>query len=244
MNDPDPQDGASPTIPGAAATPTATASGPAWVRYALGWPVWVRYALAGLGGIVVIMVAVAWSGGYGYVPIADVAPAVNAKLPAKSDLKQIERKMAALQPRGVYIVVDASQNRLRLMKNDQVLREAIVSAGTGAVLKDEKTGRTWVFETPRGVRVVRSKKQHPCWTRPDWDYVENGEPMPRNWRDRIDCAALGDYALYLGDGYMIHGTLYERSLGLSVTHGCVRVGAIDLEAVFRAASVGTKVYLY
>jgi L,D-transpeptidase YbiS len=43
---------------------------------------------------------------------------------------------------------------------------------------------------------------------------------------------------------MIHGTLYERSLGLSVTHGCVRVGAEDLEAVYKAAAVGTKVYLY
>jgi L,D-transpeptidase ErfK/SrfK len=234
MSEQTPQD-----VPPPVAPPTpVTQSAPA------GRPAWVRYAVLGVGCLVVVMTAIAWLGGYGYVPVADVAPAVDAKLPAKSDLKQIERKMAALQPKGVYIVVDASQNRLRLMKNDQVLREAIVSAGTGAVLKDEKTGKTWVFETPRGVRVVRSKKQHPCWTRPDWDYVENGEPMPRNWRDRIDCAALGDYAMYLGDGYMIHGTLYERSLGLSVTHGCVRVGAIDLEAVFKAASVGTKVYLY
>jgi lipoprotein-anchoring transpeptidase ErfK/SrfK len=228
------QGNAAPGEPGTPDTPPASARHPAWVLY----------VLLALGCVLAAGIAVAWLGGYGYVPLADVAPAVDARLPAKTDLRQIERKMAALQPRGVYIVVDASQNRMRLMKNDQVLREAVVSAGTGAVLKDEKTGRTWVFETPRGVRVVRSKKQHPCWTRPDWDYVENGEPLPKNWRDRIDCAALGDYAMYLGDGYMIHGTLYERSLGLSVTHGCVRVGAEDLEAVFKAASVGTKVYLY
>jgi lipoprotein-anchoring transpeptidase ErfK/SrfK len=232
------QDGTSPMDTGTTpATPPPPAV-PARV------PPHLLFALLGLGAVVVAALALAWLGGYGYLPAADVAPSVNAKLPAKTDLKQVERKMAALQPRDVYIVVDASQNRLRLMKNDQVLREAVVSAGTGAVLKDEKSGRTWVFETPRGVRVVRSKKQHPCWTRPDWDYVENGEPLPKNWRDRIDCAALGDYAMYLGDGYMIHGTLYERSLGLSVTHGCVRVGAEDLEAVFKAASVGTKVYLY
>lgn len=204
----------------------------------------VRYALLGVAGAVLVALSLAWLGGYSYVAAADVASAVTRDLPPKNDLKQLEKKMAALQPRGVYIVVDASQNRLRLMKNDTVLREAVVSAGTGAVLKDEKSGRTWVFETPRGVRVVRTKKTNPCWTRPDWDYVENGEPLPRNWRDRIDCAALGDYALYLGDGYMIHGTLYERSLGLSVTHGCVRVGAEDLEAVYKAAPVGTKVYLY
>jgi lipoprotein-anchoring transpeptidase ErfK/SrfK len=234
MNDPTPR---IETTEIAAASP-ASAAIPAWRSAG------VRYALLGIGCVALIMVALAWFGGYGYVPAADVAPAVNVKLPAKTDLKQVERKMASLQPKGVYIVVDAAQNRMRLMKHDQVLREAVVSAGTGAVLKDEKSGRTWVFETPRGVRVVRSKKKNPCWTRPDWDYVENGEPLPKNWRDRIDCAALGDYAMYLGDGYMIHGTLYERSLGLSVTHGCVRVGADDLEAVYRAASVGTKVYLY
>jgi L,D-transpeptidase YbiS len=221
-----------------AAEPTPGLAGRAW-RCAS-----VRYALFGVIGIVLVALSLAWLGGYSYVPAADVASAVIKDLPSKNDLRQLEKKMAALQPRGVYIVVDASQNRLRLMKNDKVLREAVVSAGTGAVLKDEKSGRTWVFETPRGVRIVRTKKTNPCWTRPDWDYVENGEPLPRNWRDRIDCAALGDYALYLGDGYMIHGTLYERSLGLSVTHGCVRVGAEDLEAVYKAAPVGTKVYLY
>jgi len=120
----------------------------------------------------------------------------------------------------------------------------VASAGTGAVLIDEASGRKWIFETPRGVRVVQRKKKNPCWTRPDWDFVENGEPLPKNFSERVDCAALGDYALYLGDGYMIHGTLYERSLGLSVTHGCVRLGAKDLEAVWKAAPVGTKVYLY
>ncbi len=199
-----------------------------------------------IGGaaLAVTATAVAWLGGYRYMAAAQVAPAVASDLPAKNDLKQLERKLAGLRPGGIYIVVDSAQNRLRLMRKDTVVREAIVSAGTGAILTDEKTGKTWVFETPRGVRKVLYKRKNPCWTRPDWDYVENGEPLPRTLAERVDCAALGDYALYLGDGYMIHGTLYERSLGQSVTHGCVRVGAVDLEAVWKAAPAGTKVYLY
>lgn len=199
-----------------------------------------------LGGaaLAAIVTTIAWFGGYRYAPIAGVAPATIAGLPSKDSLKRLEKKAAALQPKGAYIVVDSAHNRLRLMKNDVVVREAVASAGTGAVLKDDKTGRTWTFETPRGVRTVRSKQKNPCWRRPDWDYIENGEPLPKKDSDRIDCAALGDYALQLGDGYMIHGTLYERSLGLSVTHGCVRLGAKDLEAVWKAAPVGTKVYMY
>lgn len=198
----------------------------------------------GVAALAVAATAAAWLGGYRYMAAAQVVPAVAPDLPARNDLKQLERKLAALRPGGIYIVVDSAQNRLRLMRKDTVVREAIVSAGTGAILTDEKTGRTWVFETPRGVRKVLYKRKNPCWTRPDWDYVENGEPLPKTLAERVDCAALGDYALYLGDGYMIHGTLYERSLGQSVTHGCVRVGAADLEAVWKAAPAGTKVYLY
>jgi L,D-transpeptidase YbiS len=232
------------TAPPVAAGPPVTPVALAWRE----WPVWriawVRYAILAAAAVAAVLLTSAWLGGYRYVPVADVALAVSAGPVAKGDLRKIEKKLAALQPRGTYIVVDAAQNRLRLMKNDKVIREAVASAGTGAVLVDQKSGRTWVFETPRGVRTVRVRRENPCWRRPDWDYVENGEPLPKKDSERIDCAALGDYALYLGDGYMIHGTLYERSLGLSVTHGCVRLGAKDLEAVWKATSLGTKVYLY
>jgi len=247
MNRPDdPHDSApdvtppeAPAAAGAAPAPdAATPAAPArWQRF-------LRWSLAGIGAAVVAALLLAWTGGYRYTPATRVAPAIPAETAAKGDLKQIEKKLAALQPKGYYVVVDSAENRLRLMRQDEVVREAIASAGTGAMLVDEASGRTWVFETPRGVRKVLSKKKDPCWRRPDWDYVENGEPLPKRSSDRIDCAALGKYALYLGDGYMIHGTLYERSLGMSVTHGCVRLGAADLEEVWKAAPVGTKVYMY
>jgi L,D-transpeptidase YbiS len=48
----------------------------------------------------------------------------------------------------------------------------------------------------------------------------------------------------LGDGYLIHGTLYQRQLGMPVTHGCIRLGDEDLEAVFQSLSVGSRVYIY
>ena len=228
--------------PAAAAGTPPPASPPRAAR--LGRRRTLSLALAGAGALVLASLALAWAGGYRYTPATRVASASPAGAAIKGDLKQVERKLAALQPKGHYVVVDSAENRLRLMRQDEVVREAIASAGTGAVLVDEATGRTWVFETPRGVRKVLSRKKDPCWTRPDWDFVENGEPLPTRSADRVDCAALGKYALYLGDGYMIHGTLYERSLGKSVTHGCVRLGAEDLEAIWQATKVGTKVYMY
>ena len=43
---------------------------------------------------------------------------------------------------------------------------------------------------------------------------------------------------------MIHGTLYERLLGRSVTHGCIRVGFEDLKVLFDSVQVRTKVFIF
>jgi L,D-transpeptidase YbiS len=55
---------------------------------------------------------------------------------------------------------------------------------------------------------------------------------------------LGKYALSMGDGYLVHGTPYERLLGMPVSHGCIRLGASDLEAVHSALPIGAPVYIY
>jgi hypothetical protein len=55
---------------------------------------------------------------------------------------------------------------------------------------------------------------------------------------------LGVNRLYLGDGYAIHGTDNPRSIGQSVSHGCIRVRNEDIETLFRVVAVGTPVYVY
>jgi lipoprotein-anchoring transpeptidase ErfK/SrfK len=156
----------------------------------------------------------------------------------------VAHQLAGEAPRGVYIAVDTIANRLYLKRGDQVLREAVCSTGTGGILEDPATGRRWVFETPRGTHRVQAKTRNPVWNKPDWAFVEDGLPIPKSAAERVDTYSLGEYALYLGDGYLIHGTLYQRLLGRSVTHGCVRLGDDDLAAVYAAAPIGTRVYIY
>jgi len=55
---------------------------------------------------------------------------------------------------------------------------------------------------------------------------------------------MGDYAMGFGNGYYIHGTLYRRLLGQSVTHGCVRLGDQELEQVYNTAPIGTPIFIY
>ena len=152
--------------------------------------------------------------------------------------------LASLRPNGLYIVVDSHRNRLHLFKDGELVRSAVCSTGTGVVLRDPRNGRTWVFDTPLGERVIDRKARNPVWAKPDWAFIEEGLLPPRDPNERFDGFSLGDYALYMGEGYMIHGTLFPSLLGRRVTHGCIRLGDEDLEFVYRNAPVGTRVFLY
>ncbi len=55
---------------------------------------------------------------------------------------------------------------------------------------------------------------------------------------------LGAYRLNLGDGYALHGTQAVDQLGRSVSHGCVRLGDADIEALYNMANVGDQVIIY
>ncbi len=156
------------------------------------------------------------------------------------------RKEAGARLRGqLHIAVDTKANKLYFKKGLRLLWEADCSVGKGGVIKDKKTGRTWQFATPRGEFRVLTKIDSPAWIKPDWAYVESKEPVPPPGDpSRKVEGELGKYALDLGDGYLLHGTKNEEALGSPVSHGCVRLGAADLEKLYKAVPTGTKVYIY
>lgn len=157
---------------------------------------------------------------------------------------KLRKRLAALAPKGQYVVIDTANNRVYLRDGERTVREMIASCGSGNVLVDPVGGRTWTFDTPRGQFQVKSKVNNPVWIKPDWAFIEEGEPIPKNPRDRADANVMGDYALGIGNGYFIHGTLYKRLLGRNVSHGCVRLGDDDLEFLFKTATMGTKVIIF
>jgi L,D-transpeptidase YbiS len=173
-------------------------------------------------------------------------PAGARKLQTKmlAQNKQLSAALQKLAPSGTYVVVDQTQNRLYVMHDDKIVRTAVCSAGSGMILMGSGGKKKWVFDTPRGVFKVHNRIQNPIWKKPDWAFAEEGKTIPKNPADRFESGTLGKYALYLEDGYMIHGTLYTRLLGRSVTHGCIRLGAEDLQAVWDAAPIGTSVYIF
>lgn len=55
---------------------------------------------------------------------------------------------------------------------------------------------------------------------------------------------LGLYRLNLGDGYALHGTQQITQLGQSVSHGCIRLGDLDIATLYSIANVGDEVVIY
>ena len=156
----------------------------------------------------------------------------------------LRKKIGALAPKGVYVVIDTANNRVYLKKEGQIVREMVASCGSGNVLEDPVADRKWTFETPRGEFQVRSKITNPIWIKPDWAFIEEGEPIPERSSERAKPGEMGDFALGIGRGYFIHGTMYKRLLGRNVSHGCVRLGDEDLKTLYETAGIGTRVFIF
>ena len=199
---------------------------------------------------------------------------------------------------GFRVVIDIGAHRLYVIDGSDTLRSAPVATASNTTL--HYGGKTWRFQTPRGVRTVLSKDTEPTWNPPDWHYVEvateNGLALrhlergqvirlrdgtrlttrgdevgiiqpgetrfvplvldmhivfdntlfipPAGTKHRSIPGELGHYRLKLGDGYQIHGTPFQKSIGTSASHGCIRMTDEDIEWMYRNVPVGTKVYLY
>lgn len=163
---------------------------------------------------------------------------------AERRVQKLQDRQSKLFPTGPSIIVDSADNLIYLFRGSQVIVKDKCSTGSGLELTDTSGNRTWTFDTPRGYFKVLSKVSNPVWYRPDWAFVEEGVPIPKDRASRAVPDVLGDYAMAFGDGYFIHGTLYTRMLGSSVTHGCIRVDDESLKKIFQTAQPGTPIWIY
>ena len=160
------------------------------------------------------------------------------------DVQRLSLKFNTYTSGQSYVVVNTTENRFYLYKNKQLIREGSCSTGSYKKLLTAG-GKNWTFKTPRGKFTIQNKRTHPAWHRPDWSFIEEGSPIPpKDSPLRWETGVLGDYAMDLGDSYMIHGTIYKRFLGMPVTHGCVRLNDEDLEVVYNTLNIGSKVYIF
>ncbi|MEX1181784.1 MAG: L,D-transpeptidase [Gemmatimonadota bacterium] len=67
---------------------------------------------------------------------------------------------------------------------------------------------------------------------------------PFGSRQRQIPEVLGTHKLIMGDGYLIHGTNEDASVGDAVSHGCVRMFNEDVAELFSTVPVGTPVFIF
>ena len=119
--------------------------------------------------------------------------------------------------------------------------------------KDQSIVRTWPisigrvgWETPLGETSIVRKKARPTWYPPDSireEAARAGNPLPRVVGPGPD-NPLGSHALYLGfPQYLIHGTNKPFSIGMRVSHGCVRMYPEHIVELYELVEPGTPVTL-
>ncbi len=231
---------------------------------------------------------------------ATPAPATARSFSSRKDsLAWAGARKVAERAKGYRVVVDLFAKQLAVIdRAGDTLRTAPVATAMNASLS--YGGKTWRFETPRGVRTVIAKDTEPVWTPPEWHFAEvalenhlklaqlqrgrvvklrDGTKLkvvgdevgvvypgdtefhplvldehivfdntlfipPAGTKHRVIAGELGHFRLSLGDGYLLHGTPYAKSIGTSATHGCIRLHDQDIEWLYENVPVGTKVYLY
>lgn len=162
----------------------------------------------------------------------------------EKDLHKLDAALQKKTPSTYYLIINSASNEFRLYKGHQLIKKDKCSTGSYILLKNDQN-QQWMFKTPKGEFRIQGKTTSPVWKKPDWAFVEEGMPVPSATHpSRYAYGVLGDYALSLGNGYLIHGTLYQRFLGLPVTHGCVRLNDENLELVYNTLQVGSKVFIY
>lgn len=167
--------------------------------------------------------------------------------PAGDGLTQLESPLAAL---GVpHVLVHLETSRVYWVDGSDLLWSA--PAGTGTGFRLAGAGQRWTFSTPRGLFRVRRKEKDPVWIAPDWHFVERGAPVPGpDHRSRRIPGAMGNTAIYLGDGIAIHGTqrpdliLVPDADDRRVSHGCIRLTNEAARELYHMVGVGTPVLIF
>ena len=163
---------------------------------------------------------------------------------SKQRISLLKKQFYSLYPTKPFLIVNTSENEFRLMQGKEILKQNRCSTGSYVLLRAEGY-REWLFTTPRGRFRVTVKLKNPWWYKPDWAFIEEGIPIPsKESPKRYQPNVLGDFALGFGNGYLVHGTIYKRLLGLPVTHGCVRLDDEDMRLVFNTMTHGSKIYIY
>jgi lipoprotein-anchoring transpeptidase ErfK/SrfK len=126
-----------------------------------------------------------------------------------------------------HIVIDLSQLRLYFYKGTRLVATYPIAAGQPA------------YPTPTGHYYVVEMVKNPTWTPPNSPWAKGAVPIPPGETNPLGPRWIGTSAPGIG----IHGTNDPSSIGLHVSHGCIRMYVPDVEKLFEMVTVGMPVII-
>lgn len=167
------------------------------------------------------------------VNIESTLKAIEAALPGHN--RRIPIAVETVAPKvveediGYIIVVKQSEHLLYLYNGEELVDDFACAVGSPE------------FPTPNGAFSIVKKEKNPTWYPPkkDWAKELSSTPIPPGPGN-----PLGPYWMEIGDGVGIHAAADEKSLGYSVSHGCIRVSEWSARYIFERVEKGTRVYIY
>ncbi len=135
------------------------------------------------------------------------------------------------------IVINLPEMRLYYYPPPQAGHKAVVSTYAIGIGKEG-------YSLPPGISRITSKTVNPTWTVPKSvldEFSENGTTYPEEIAPGPS-NPLGKYAMRLGrTSYLIHSTNQPYSIGMRISHGCIRMYPEDIEMLFPMIPIGTVV---
>ncbi len=177
-------------------------------------------------------------------PRGDVNALRSQTRALENKVQKLQRALAHQYPGGPVILVDTSRSQITIRVSSRIIVQGTCSTGNGMELPMPPASAHGHLTRREAIFQGGWQGGNPVWLRPDWSFIEEGEPIPKDPSKRAMANVLGDYAIAFGDGYFIHGTLYTRLLGANVTHGCIRVDDNTLKKLYVAAQPGTPIWIY
>lgn len=151
------------------------------------------------------------------------------------------RLLQSLKTDDFYISLDTKGKRMRLMYGNDVVRNAPMETGPGGEFTIPG-GKTHRFVPLLGSSHVVRKETGGTWQIPEWVYVRNNQPVPSS-RPSIE-GGLGQYVVYLPNGYVIHSPPSAESPLKGPKPGSFMVPAEDLKAIWPRITANMRVYVF
>lgn len=172
---------------------------------------------------------------------AGIIAATAGTATAQSTFKLPEK----FSPREVRVDKDIATNTIIIVTGKHFLYHVGEKPGT-AVRYGVGVGRAGLEF--KGSAVIGAKKEWPSWT-PTKDMIKREPENYAKWADGTPGGPenpLGARALYLFQNgadtfFRIHGTTVPRSIGTSVSNGCIRMINEHVTHLYDRVSLGTKV---